>query len=164
MFSVFKKINSFAYKWKTLDVFAIFLARYLPYILVIILFFYALSQNNYYIFIYSLVCGLFSRFIINEIVNLFYKESRPAQIEGTKILIPVPKNYSFPSGHASFFFGVSFFLLPYNLYLSLFFVSLSFLVGIARVFCGVHWFRDILAGAVAGGISAIVLYKLISFL
>lgn len=162
MFSVFKKINNFAYRWKILDISAILLARYLPYIMIIVLFFYALSKNNYYIFIYSLLCGMFSRFIINEIIHLLYKESRPAKLEDTKVLIPVPKNYSFPSGHASFFFGVSFFLISYDIKIAIIFIICSFLIGVSRVFCGVHWFRDIVAGIIVGGISSLIVYQIIS--
>jgi undecaprenyl-diphosphatase len=161
MFSVFKNINRFAGKWKVLDIFAIFFARILPYLMAIFLFFYSLHILNIYLFIVAILSGLFARFIINELVHLFYKESRPAELRGTKVLIPVPKSYSFPSGHASFFFGISSFLLFHNIYLAITFFLLSFLIGIARVFCGVHWFRDILGGFAAGLLSAIIIYNLV---
>jgi undecaprenyl-diphosphatase len=158
MISIFKDINQFARKWKTLDGFAIFCARILPYLMVVFLFFYSVYISNVYLFIFAILSGLFARFIVNELVHLFYKEIRPARLEGTKVLIPVPQNYSFPSGHSSFFFGVSCFLIFYNTYLAIIFILLSFLIGIARVFCGVHWFRDILGGFVAGLLSAIIIY------
>ena len=164
MISVFKDINYFAKKWRSLDLLAIFCARILPYLMAIFLFFFYLYQKNIYLFFYAIISGLIARFVINELIHLFYKEKRPAFLEGTKILIPVPKNYSFPSGHASFFFGISFLLLFYNFYLGLVFVIFSFIIGIARVFCGVHWFRDVLGGLVAGFLSAIITYYLIVIL
>lgn len=156
MFSVFKNINRFAGKSKSLDLFAVFCARLLPYLLVVFLLLYAVLKNNYFLFFYPLLCGVFSRFAVNELVHLFYKESRPADLGSTKILIPVPKNYSFPSGHASFFFGMSFLLLLYSNWLAVIFLICSVLIGLARVFSGVHWFRDILGGACAGILSAVI--------
>ncbi len=164
MISVFKNINQFAGRWKILDIFAIICARILPYFMVLFLFFYSIYISNLYLFVLAIISGIFARFILNELVHLFYKEIRPANLGQAKILIPVPKNYSFPSGHASFFFGVSSFLFFYNIYLSIVFILCSFLVGTARVFCGVHWFKDILGGFLAGLLSAIVVYNLLNYI
>lgn len=164
MISVFKNINQFAGRWKVLDDLAIFFARFVPYLMVVFLFFYSVYISNIYLFFYTFLSGCFSRFVINELVHIFYKEQRPAALKETKILIPVPKNFSFPSGHSSFFFGISFLLAFYNLYLGVVFVLLSFLVGTARVFCGVHWFRDVVGGILAGFISSMAIYYLLNFI
>lgn len=160
--SVFKNINQFAKKWAALDATAIFCARIIPFLMIIFLFFYCIYIYDIYVFSYAIISGLSARFVINEIVYLFYKRERPAHLGQTKILIPVPKNLSFPSGHASFLFGISFYLFFYSLPLAIIFVICSSLVGIARVFCGVHWFRDILGGATAGFISAITINYLLN--
>lgn len=164
MISVFKNLNYFAGKWKALDVAAIFCARFLPYLMAIFLFFYSVCISNISLFFYAVLSGLFARFVINELAHLFYKRQRPAYLEQTKILIPVPRNFSFPSGHSSFFFGISFFLIFYNIYLAITFIVLSFVIGTARVFCGVHWFRDILGGCVAGLMSAGIIYYLLIYI
>jgi len=164
MFSVFKNINSFAKKWKVLDILAIFCARFFPYIVFLFLVFYTIYISSFSLFIFAFLSGLFARFVINELVHLFYKKQRPVHTEITKLLIPLPKNYSFPSGHTSFFFGISFLLFFYNIPLGLFLLLASFLIGISRVFCGVHWFRDILAGVVAGFVSSLMVYSLISYI
>lgn len=157
MLSVFKNLNQFAGNNKFLDFFAIFFARLLPYLIFIFLFIFSIITENLYFFIFLFLAGFFSKFAINELIHIFYKRERPAALPGTKTLIPVPKNYSFPSGHASFFFGISFFVFFYFETLGLVLLLLSFLIGVARVFCGVHWFRDIIAGAGAGLISGLLL-------
>jgi undecaprenyl-diphosphatase len=130
--------------------------------MVVFLFLYSLYVSDIFLFFCSVLAGLFSRYAINEFVHIFYKRERPAVLPETNILIPVPKNLSFPSGHSSFFFAFSFFLIFYNINLAIIFIVLSFLIGTARVFCGVHWFRDVVAGAAAGFISALVVYYLLS--
>jgi len=164
--SVFRNINQFASKSKLLDWTAIFFARILPYFLVAFLFFYAFYVKDSRLFFYPIFSGVFARFVINEIVHLFYKRLRPARAEKTNLLIPLPKNYSFPSGHSSFFFGISFYLLFYGISqsLAICFIIFSCVIGVARVFCGVHWFRDILAGALAGAISAVIVNYFINII
>lgn len=164
VFSVFKNINQFAGKSKVLDAFAVFCARILPYLMVTFLAIFYIFTKNIFVFIYALLSGLFARFAINEAIYLFYKEKRPAQLKGARVLIPVPRYPSFPSGHASFFFGISFLLLLYNVPLAIIFILCSCLMGIARVFCGVHWPRDILAGIFVGFISALSIYYLLFFI
>jgi len=164
MFSVFRNINRFVGKSKLLDGGAIFFARILPYIMVVFLFFYSLYIGNIYLFISPMLSGIFARVIFKEGIHFFFKVQRPSGMEGTKVLIPVPKSYSFPSGHATFFFGISFFLFFYSIQLAIIFMIASCLIGTARVFCGVHWFRDIVAGAVVGGVSAIVIHQLIKYI
>lgn len=160
MFSVFKNINNFANKSKLLDAFAIFCARYLLYLMLVYLLAFAYAVNDLSLFINSLLAGLFA-VVIGKIVDFFYKKRRPAELESTKILIPVPRNLSFPSRHASITFGVSFYILFYNVPLAVIFIICSSFVGIARVFCGVHWFRDILGGVVTGLLSAVIIYYLL---
>jgi len=164
MISVFKNINRFAKKWKTLDVFAIFFARYLIYLMMFFLFVSAVSFHSKGLFVYPLLSGLCAAFVFDKIIYYFYKEKRPATLKSTNVLIPVPYNPSFPSRHASLLFGMSFYLFFYSAPLAIFFIICSFLVGIARVFCGVHWFRDILAGVLVGFVSALIIHGLLNYI
>lgn len=161
MFSVFKNINKFAGRWKFLDYFAIFCARFLPFFIIVFLILFFLFQNNLRVLSLCILSGLFARYAVNEAIYVFYKKQRPAGIKNTKVLIPIPKNPSFPSGHASLFFGISFLLFFHNLVFGIIFLVLSFLIGMARVFCGAHWGRDILAGAGAGAMATLLINYLV---
>jgi len=164
IFSVFRNINRFANKSKILDAFAIFCAKYLLYLMLLSLFFIAVTFHSRGMFFYPLVSGLSGAFIINTAIYYFYKKHRPAELKGTKTLISVPENPSFPSRHAALTFGVSFYLFFYSTYLAVIFLVCSCFVGLARVFCGVHWFSDILGGIVSGLVSAIIIYNLVNLI
>jgi len=160
VFSISKKINKFAGKSRLTDALAIFCARYLVYLMTVCLLLIALIDNNWRIFFYPFLSGLFGAFIINTLVYIFYKERRPAGLKGTKVLIPVPSNPSFPSRHSAFIFGMSSCLFFYSTPLALFFLVCSCFVGVARVFCGVHWLQDVLAGILVGFLSALIIISI----
>ena len=161
MISVFKNINRFAGKSKFLDGVAIFCAKYLLYLMLALLFLVAVVIHSRGIFFYPLVSGLSGAFVINTVIYFFYKKHRPAGLKGTRTLISVPENPSFPSRHAALVFGISFYLFFYSLHLAILFIICSCFVGMARVFCGVHWFSDILGGIVSGFLATIIIYNLV---
>jgi len=164
MFSVFKNINRFASKSKLLDAFEVFCAKHLLYVLMVFLLVFSCFVNDLKIFFYPLLSGLFSAFVITKIIYILYKEKRPANLKGSTVLIKVPSNPSFPSRHAALIFGMSFCLFFFNDNLAIIFLIFSCFIGIGRVFCGVHWFRDIIAGALVGFLSSLVIYSLFNYL
>ncbi len=82
-------------------------------------------------------------------------------VEGVQALLPQSRSSSFPSGHAANTFGAAtvLFLAQRRLWSLGFVVAL--LVGLSRVYVGVHYPSDVLGGAVLGVLCGTVAWKLI---
>lgn len=77
-------------------------------------------------------------------------------------LITPDSLYSFPSGHASFMFALGFAMNYFNFRAGLIIVILALLTGMARVLAGVHFWYDIVGGAILGylvSLVAIMIFK-----
>lgn len=85
-------------------------------------------------------------------------------LETLTILISEPGEFSFPSGHTSSSFAaavVLFMLLPKKEGVPA--MILAFLIGISRLYVGVHYPTDVLGGMVMGTLLAIGAVKLVEF-
>lgn len=165
---IFEKFNALAGNWKILDWIGIFFADYFQYFLIIVLLIFLFWPKkdvikNRLMVISAVVSVVLSRLIFTEIIRFFYHHPRPyVVLEAVKKLIAENQdNASFPSGHATFFFALATGVYFYNKKLGIWFFIAAILMGIARIFVGVHWPSDILGGAVIGIISAIIIDKVI---
>lgn len=155
---IFDKINGLANVSKILDWIGIFLADYFPYILGAILVIFLFWKKNRLMVISAGIAVFLSRLVIAEIIKRLYHHGRPYVIlETAKKLISENHNYqSFPSGHAAIFFAIAMVVYFYNKKLGIWFFISAIIIGVARIFVGVHWPSDILAGAVIGIISGVL--------
>ncbi len=112
-------------------------------------------KKNIEMVIFALASGVFSRFIIAEIIRFFYNRPRPFEVlDNVKQLVERSGWGSFPSGHASFSFAIAMAVAYYYPKTSILFFLAAFSIGGGRVAAGAHWPSDILAGAVVGILSA----------
>jgi len=88
---------------------------------------------------------------------------RPCRaIEGIRLILPCPKSYSMPSGHAitSFAFSVPLFILTRRYIIviwRLYPLVLASMVAFSRIYLGVHYPTDVLMGAILGALIGLVL-------
>ena len=167
---IFSKINGLAGKSVYLDSLGIFFAEYLGYFLVAILFLSLLKNSKKYwpMAVKGLISAFFARFGITELIRFLWNRSRPFVENGfdklttnqVNLLLNHPATSSFPSGHAAFYFGLSFIVYFYNKKLGILFLISSSLISISRVFVGVHWPSDVLAGAIVGIFSGWIVMKI----
>jgi undecaprenyl-diphosphatase len=156
---IFNFINGYANHSKMVDMVGIFLAEYLPYALGIFLLLFLFWPKrdiikNRAMVIVAIIAGLIARFGVKTIILLFYGRARPyiALPSAHKLIATIPSDnfQSFPSGHTIFFFALSTVIYQFNKKLGVFFFICSTLIGIARVFAGVHWPSDIIGGLILG--------------
>lgn len=157
---LFVSINNFAGKFLILDKLAIFCAEYAPYFLIIIVIFFLIKNFKKYktMAIYAFFSSFFAKFVVTETIRFFYFKPRPFVDGSANLLIDKIAAPAFPSGHASFFFAIATILYIYNKKLGVFSFFLCVLMGISRVYVGVHWPADIVGGALIGMISAAIIY------
>lgn len=75
----------------------------------------------------------------------------------TKALFHPNDPYSFPSGHATFMFGLAFAMYSFDKRAGKILFILALITGIARVLAGVHYWYDILGGLILGaGVASII--------
>lgn len=113
--------------------------------------------------------GILTALLINFIINdLFIKNIirrvRPFNsVAGLNVLIKPPKSFSFPSGHTSSFFACTTVIFNSSKKYGTIFLLMSFMMGFSRMYVGVHYPSDVLAGMIIGiisGISTICIYRL----
>lgn len=160
----FNLINGLAGRWQWLDYLAMFFAQYLEYFLLLgLILFLVFNFKKYWkIAVQAVFASVFVRFVLVEIIRLMWFSPRPFVVLNFIPLIDKSASEaSFPSGHASFYFALSTVVYFYNKKLGILFYATSFLIGLARVFVGVHWPLDILAGAALGILISWLLNKLL---
>lgn len=153
----FNLINGLAGKWAWLDYVAMFIAEYSEYILAAaFLIILAVNFKKYWKpLLLSLVAAGVSRFVIGSAMRALWFRPRPFLVEHVNQLVyHDPTEGAFPSGHALFYFALSYIIYKYNKKLGIAFYIFSLLIIFSRIFVGIHWPSDILAGAIIGTLVA----------
>ena len=133
-----------------LDAVIIFSGTYLAYIVFAGIVVWLIFNWNKSTLLYLIGAALLSRLVIVEVVRFFWQRSRPFVQEGITPLISHSASSSFPSGHAAFFFAISFVVYLYNKKAGIVFLLLSSVIVAARVLSGIHWFSDVVVGVLIG--------------
>jgi undecaprenyl-diphosphatase len=159
-YSIFKLINSFAGKWPALDNVMIFLSKSAILIVIGLLCYLWLQKGSerkhtaFYI-VLTLILALGGNFIIHQ----FYYHARPFVNHHVTKLISHSSDSSFVSDHGTLVFSTSLILLLRKDRLGLISFVWAILVGISRIFVGVHYPFDIIGAFILAGIVAIIVLK-----
>ncbi|MBI1974808.1 MAG: phosphatase PAP2 family protein, partial [Parcubacteria group bacterium] len=153
---LFQIVYGLAGRNQFLDWVGFFFAKYALYVILGVAFSWVVWHKTEWrerlrVFLLALGAAAVSRFIFTELIRILIPRERPYQFFGFDPLIAEPflDSHSFPSGHASFLFAFA----------TVFFLSrrrawwmyvVAALVGVARIFVGVHWPSDIAGGMILG--------------
>lgn len=104
--------------------------------------------------------------LFNNAVKDIFKMKRPIGEEGIRTLrAQTATGYSFPSGHsqgaASFYGSIAIYFKKKFIYILS--TIIIFLVGISRLYLGVHYPKDVVVGIVFGIAIALISYKLFNW-
>ncbi|KUO94676.1 undecaprenyl-diphosphatase [Ferroacidibacillus organovorans] len=165
--TVFHAVNNIAGHQPVLDAVMIFFATGAPYLYgaLFIIGWFVLpkaDRDRRHGLVVSALSGVLA-LVINVLIGHAFYRPRPfvALPQGTfHQLIPHVADSSFPSDHAAGSFGFAFGVQKYGprIYRYLFMV-VAIIVSIARVYVGVHWPTDVIAGFFVGLISSLVIRR-----
>lgn len=163
--SFFQAIFGLAHQSAPLDFFGVFFAQYLPYILMLVfllwLFFERDWRRRFYNFALTALAVIAARGLLVELFRFIYFRSRPELMLSIAPLIGTPDAPAFPSGHAATFFALAAAVYLVKKRTGIWFLAAAALISLGRVFVGVHWPSDVLAGALIGILSALAVYSIL---
>lgn len=162
--SIFLWFHQFTGRSIFFDGIAIFFAQYVPYILVVGFLVLVAYENGwrrkFYLFAEGLIAVIISRGLVTELIRFFYHHERPFAFYNFTPLIG-ESGYSFPSGHATFFFALALVIWYSNRTWGFWCLVLVLLNGVARIYVGVHWPLDVAGGALIGIITAMLVHGIL---
>lgn len=139
------------------DTTIIFFGHYVPYVVLLFVLYFmyratqrkAGSASDWHVYVVAILSGLVARYGVAEAIRFFYHRPRPFLALDLPHLL-TETSYSFPSGHAIFFFALAAGIYTSNKRLGAGLFVAAVLIGLGRVAAGVHYPSDILGGALLG--------------
>jgi len=165
---IFQAVNSLAGKFIWLDWLGVFLAQYLIWVMAVVAFIWwfeiartrpsknwPLLGRKKWLEIGEMFLSIIWSVILNQLIGLFHFRVRPFVEHDVIQLINAPYGVkSFPSDHTCVAFALALTVWFYNKKLGTFLLAFASLVGLSRIFVGVHYPLDVIGGIFVGIFSA----------
>ena len=167
-YNLFNSIHSFAGQSKVLDLVGIFCAKYLIFVIggVVLGWWlrlhktkptlaWPLEGRRKWLIFGNISLSLLLTMLLNYILGFLKFRERPFVSLHTGRLVNPFSEKSFPSDHAAVAFAIAASVFLYDKKLGIVLLFLALLVGLGRIYAGVHYPLDIVGGIIVGVISAL---------
>ncbi len=155
-----KQINSLAGQWQWLDMVGIIFSDFLIFsfpLIIILIYFFSNKRNKLIWVLIKVVLSTVLSIVLSYLISQLVARPRPfvdhQEIYQLAKFIIGLKDFSFPSDHATVAFAMTLSVLVDWRKFGLILLGLALLVGLSRIFVGVHYPSDILGGIVVAIIS-----------
>ncbi|PFZ34339.1 undecaprenyl-diphosphatase [Bacillus wiedmannii] len=152
----FNFINNKVQQYPSIDNVMIIFAEYVQYAFVLlIILLWIKNKTNFRVMAFQASFALTLAYTVNRIIELFIYRERPFISHNIKQLIEHAANSSFPSDHATsaIVIAATLLLSAYRFKYIWFFLALG--VAFSRVWVGVHYPFDVIAGIIHGLLIAL---------
>ena len=120
----------------------------------------AVARRRPSVFLLVATTALSTRLVTSLVKHFVQRDRPPAVVLDPKPLLEVPTTSSFPSGHTSTSFACAYVISRLAPRLTVPVYVLAALIGFSRIYVGVHYPLDVLAGAALGLLVARALLTL----
>jgi len=161
--TLFRMINNLGKQYTDLNPFFVFIAEYMIFFLVlaVLLFLFSRRNKNRIMVICAFITLVISD-LFAKIAGQFHSNNQPfAELPNVNRLVEKAVNNSFPSDHTIIFFSFCITFWLFKRGWGILWVILAVLVGISRIWVGVHYPADVLVGAIISIVSATIVYKIV---
>jgi len=164
---IFFFLYNLTHQSASFDSLVIFFAKYFPYLVILfaiifLLFHHEVIKSNnpfkalskkWKEFVLVFFSGI-SAWVIANIIKIIIQAPRPFLVFPDIVPLLQKTDFSFPSGHATFFSALAVSLFFSHKKAGYLFIFFALLIGVARIIVGVHFPIDILGGYLVGILTA----------
>ena len=155
--SLFNILHGLANKSPAADWLIIAVAKYLIFLVGVSILMWAIYNWKKQKDIQKVFASVVAAYAITIIISFIFYRPRPFIELGLTPLIAHSANSSFPSRHAAASFAMAQSIFLCNKKFGVILIMIAVLISISRVFAGLHYVSDILAGAIIGiGVPLII--------
>lgn len=161
--NLFRMINNLGKQYTDLNPFFVFISEYMIFFLAfaVLMFLFSRSNKNR-IMVFCAFIALVISEILAKIAGQFHSNYQPfAELPDVNKLVEKAVNNSFPSDHTIIFFSFCITFWLFKRGWGFLWGILAVLVGISRIWVGVHYPADVLVGAIISIVSAMIVYKIV---
>ena len=114
--------------------------------------------------IMSIFLATLVAFIISEVIKRLFPTIRPYEVTGgVPLTLTIPRDPSFPSEHTSLAFALAAGIRKFGKTIFYVYLLFAILVGFGRFLSHVHYYADIVTGALIGVASVLLIEKTKAF-